>query len=473
MVIPPGVFPAATTYGNLTAYPQSGTYGDIINALFTGADSAQKQTLWSSFLWSKGLAIAPGDNSLVPDLVNYIINFKQYFPKEPITFPTDGPYGSVLQAYYGSRSDEEKQSIWQSFLSSEGLTTNPPDDSKVADFVKYISGTYGASSQQSLSPQEIAKRQLLLQTFNAVLQMLSTIQNTVSVQSANLVFYSLWQQEYTKMLTQTPVYVAAPDSGWHPNATVPASFTFGYNKISVDDIAGYLAQAQASGNMSASFPLSTIAGAGGGDDSSQQLVYTFQFTNNKPVIKISIVGNDGGFIGFTDKIIDVTTPTPTPGKDPTPGYKSAWSTAIIDSITKPPIFQGGNPPLVLTYSPTAGMGTIQDFSHDGGAKLVNTFGQLTISWRDREPYPDPASGTGTVDSAKAAANTAKSEARSEINSLLQQYLENTRSRRKVIQTVASTAQTNLSGSKQSISSQADLLTLVVQTMNSVVSSIFR
>src|SRR5438876_6198049 len=108
------------------------------------------------------------------------------------TLPT-GSYDSVLQAFFGGMDDAEKQSIWNSFLTKEGLAVQPVDNSKLDDFIGFVEGASGYIKQNVLSPHEIEKRMALLDTMNFVLAVLNSLQDTVAVQSQSMIFLAKWQ----------------------------------------------------------------------------------------------------------------------------------------------------------------------------------------------------------------------------------------------------------------------------------------
>src|SRR5689334_1782561 len=109
-------------------------------------------------------------------------------------YPTSGAYGSILQAYFGNLSNSEKQSLWDSFLSTEGVTTTPPD-SKAVDFLTFVQFKADHLGNIIQSPEEIQRRKVMFDLFTSLLKMLSTIQNTVSVEASNLVFLTKWEQQ--------------------------------------------------------------------------------------------------------------------------------------------------------------------------------------------------------------------------------------------------------------------------------------
>lgn len=366
-----------------------------------------------------------------------------------MSFPTTGAYGSVMQAYFGAMTDNEKQRVWDSFLTHVGLPDAPADTSKLDEFLQFVEGTAGYMQQNVVSPHEIEKRLALIEAINFVLSILNTLQDTVAVQSQDMIFLAKLQQEYTKMLTKTPVYVGAPTKPTY-SATDPTKFTFGYNDISVDDIAGYMA----SGDDTDFVVTNAI------ENSTASLKFhSFYNNSGDAFVEVKL----GGVVAFALSADIVDT-------DTFDQKKQKWSDLLMETLTTShhtnsiPTFGDG----VLQVSSTG----LYTFNPDNPLAPSLPLGSYHLFWRYTEPYPDPTTD-GEVDSAKQMENSNASVRRGEINSQLQQFITSTRARRKGVQTETSTMQAAVASSKEAINQQVDLFTSLMKSWNGIISSIFK
>lgn len=468
-------------------------------------------------------------------------------------YPVSGAYGSIIQAYFGQIDAKDKQSLWNSFLKEEGLSANPTDVSKAADFLAFVQEN-SATQSVALSPTEVAKRQIMMNTFKSVLAMLTTLQNTVAVQAKSLLFLSKLQQQYTHMLAEVPVYTPDPTTIWTPS-TDPSKFTFGYNNISVTDIADYLGYMQAT-TGSSSYQLQTaeitnqtyslIPGVNGaivvnpGD--KVNLAYNMETSSGFPAVKIYVVNKT---TGLSAEIASST------GALPTSNTSAGWSQAYVSAIMGAfqnvvqvrgsantlqtdvqPVVYGGNYPsypytktvtfaqlsfgdaLVLSdgsnnlipgvvgswNSATSITQTTTYFSADPddiSAPVIGTgptfneqnmqFGSVYIPWEySVNSLPEAITytyGTGTqehviigidnIDSQKQQAITNMQQKIGEKNAQLQQYIQTITANKQVAQNQASTQQNSLNSIQQSVSNQNNLLTTIIQTMQGLITSIFK
>ena len=468
-------------------------------------------------------------------------------------YPVSGTYGSILQAYFGQIGAKDKQNLWNSFLQEEGLSANPTDATKAADFLAFVQEN--ASTQSlALSPSEIAKRQIMVNTFKSVLAMLSTLQNTVAVQAKSLLFLSKLQQQYTEMLSQVPVYTPDPNKTWTVS-TDPSKFTFGYDNISVSDIANYLGYYQSTTNYS-SYQLqsaeltnetySLIPGTNGaivvnpGD--KVNLVYNINTSSGFPMVKTYVVNKTTSQFA---EIADFTGPAPT--ANTTQAWSTAYSAAIMGALqpivpvrgtanatstdvqpvtyssnypnypyTKTITFaqlshddalfqstgsDGLTPGLVGSwYGATSITQAITYFSpdpDDQSAPVISQgptfqpqsmqFGPIYIPWEySTNDLPEAITytyGTGTqanvitgiasIDTQKQQAITNVQQKIGEKNAQLQQFIQTITAKKQIAQNQASTQQNSLNSVQQSVSNQNNLLTTIIQTMQGLITSIFK
>ncbi|MBS0636991.1 MAG: hypothetical protein JSS12_05730, partial [Verrucomicrobia bacterium] len=189
-------------------------------------------------------------------------------PFQPLPPAVGTSYGNIMDAFFSTLSEAEKQAIWVNFLAANNLTDPIPPGSEQL-FLTYIQQTLANQQlfvptfvNDKLSPEEIKKRNIMFGVFNSVLNMLLSLQQTVTVEAQNIAVFAKWQKEYTEMLTRVPTYVGGEGSAVHAidvNAANPdwSKFTLGYDGISVQDIAKWWANQRAIGG-SDSFQISSM-----------------------------------------------------------------------------------------------------------------------------------------------------------------------------------------------------------------------
>ena len=411
-------------------------------------------------------------------------------------YPTTGIYGSILQAYFGSAPPSQKQALWNNFLVNGappgGQPPSQPEDVSETDtgspeefleFILYKANNLGSIIQ---SPEEIQKRQVMFQLFSSLLKMLSTIQNTVTVEASNLVFLTKWEQQYTQMLTKAPVYTSVPTNQWSPSTTDPTAFTFGYNSISVDDMAAYLASPTGpTAGIQMVSPKIAVFPAG----NTANLIFQAFYYNGVPYIKLleGVYDSNGVAKNPPNFVIAVTpvTITTTPGGNLFQETKAAWSSTLMQFLTNPNQFVvTPQPPSFgtsqnITFTPPSSptaiggyhLATVIPNPLGGSVTEQDNFPPFSIPWRDVAPFPNPSNAKLTTDQQQQNSNA--SGKRAELNSLLQQYIQSTTAHRQTIQNYQSTQQNNLSTTKEAITQEGSLLSSMIQTWQSVLSSIFR
>ena len=499
-------------------YPTSGPFGTVLDTYFSSATALEKQNLWDVFVLDTAnqnlanISLVDGQEVANPTNVANLSSFTSFVKGLALTpYPTTGPYGSILQSFLGTFNDVQKQQMWDSFLENQGLASNPVDASQAGSFLDYVQKSASwLSSGTTLSPAEIQKRTLMVTTFESVLSMLVTLQNTVAVQAKNLVFYSKLQQQYTLMLTGTPVYSPSEKDSWVYNTTDATKFTFGYDNISVDDIATYMAQAQANGLQSSttfqltttpaayagSTPLFVTNSAGAGisipSGSELSLNLSMSFVNSAPTLSVSLIYTDPNSPSAPQTILLSSTPITQATTEQIKqngaqaAYKQAWSTALMSRLTSPTLAattgtstpsggfgftsltttvgqSGGTPPTGFTLSNTL----------DGDPNGSFTFGSFLIPWRATIPFANITDANGNINTQEQQANSDATRLQGQYNALMQQYITNTRAQRQTFQNLGSAQQLNMNTSQQNVSSQANILTTMLQTIQAVMSAVFR
>ncbi len=404
-------------------------------------------------------------------------------------------YGNIMNALFGTMSEAEQQSIWVGFLQSINLPVNTPvvsvpdDAGTQEDFLLYIQKTLADSqllfpidTSTALSPDEIKKRNIMFAVFNSCVSMLLSLQNTVTTQATNLQFFTNWQEQLTDQLTAVPTYVGGENSAVHVDLSNLNEFTFGYDNISVADIANWWAAQVAPGGPGNTF-------------------------------SIGFTGQDPGFgLFFTPTSISVNFGAIQYFVTLTPGQTTAQSVANFEKTFVD--FWNGTAPVIRSFGgvgPLPLPALLTDFilpveqvaqntlnniastnvlnldpsttTQPGAGQLVQAqiFGQSTT------PNTDPYAGieilkpytyisspniTQTTDPHyNLSSSNAKS--RAEINSRDQQFIQNITSARQQVQNVSQDVQTNLNQSQQELSQQTDLITAIVTSLQGLIASIFR
>jgi len=334
-----------------------------------------------------------------------------------MALPTSGFYNTVMQSYFGDLGASYQQQLWAAFLNNTGQTApSETDPVTKAAFVKFASGVLARVDESialiQLPPDEVAKRKILFDAFDAVLKMLGIVQDTIGAQAQLLIFYGNYQQEYTKMLTRVPLYTTSDPTTWQPNATDASKFTFGYNKISVQDISDYVASTGSTVNITNG---------------------NLSFSINSGSVTLSANGSP------------VYNRTIAPASDSTQDKSTATANAFLD-----------------TYNNN--LSTINNsIAYSGNFALPPRFVQV--------PVPAPAGSNTTAQDAANASNDTISRNMGEVNARNQTFIDNITAQRQVIRDQASVVQSTLSESQQKISQISDLLTSFLSTFATLVRSI--
>lgn len=407
--------------------------------------------------------------------------------------PNTSLYGKILDAVFGHLNKAEQQKIWVEFLTLNGLTEPVPPGSEELFYVylnqvreseKFAQRVY---VNDKLPPEEIKKRNIMFEVLKSVVDMLLSLQSTVTVQAQSIAMHARWQKEYTNMLTRVPTLVGGESSAVKPidvNALNPdwSKFTFGYGDISVQDMANWWADQRVYGKND----IFTIESPGEQVTTSPIYAFTaFGFTFKISATEISFYPTLGGSppsIPFYPTLSIPIASSGTTFDQHTANFQNAfktfWNTyqGHVDALSN--IAQGS-----YNYA-NLNMLTIDPFTTDVNLQKLLTWGQIftqtkpiTDPWAALEilkPYTYVApSGITAQDNRYRVLAEANAKARGEINSKEQQYIENVRSKRQIVQDTQSALQANLDQSRQTLSQQSDLLTSVIDSLKGLLSSIFR
>ncbi len=419
-------------------------------------------------------------------------------PFEPIPPPVGTTeLGNIMAAIVGTLSPAEQQAVWVKFLQDNNLTATYNSGNLVDDvatqqlLLTYLQALIASGevnlpvvTNETFSASEIKKRAIMFSIFNACINTLLALQNTVSTQTQNLNFLSQWQQQYTNMLTKIPTYVGGESSAVNVNLGDLSKFTLGYSGISIADIARWWANQGYNGSQ------------------SFQISSDVPFTAAQPVFpsQTTTFSVSGGLISLAwNGAPFFIQPVPTSGttfeqrvSDFETAFKSIWAT-----ISGSPFVTTFLSPLNQTY--LNGLATIDQGqnnqtnplgqnipSNTTNATQLGLLAQQQIFSQTHQvtdpysileilkpyTYVAPSTDTSTSDTLHNISDS-NSKFRGEINSRDQQYIQNASTNRQTIQNTAQQVQTNLGQSQQELSQQTDVITAIVTSLQGILSSIFR
>ncbi|MBS0654704.1 MAG: hypothetical protein JSR46_02910, partial [Verrucomicrobia bacterium] len=368
--------------------------------------------------------------------------------------------------------------LWNEFLTTNGYTAaNPPPQTIAAQtqFVQFAQGVYSIENlSQALSPDEVRKRDIMFKTFDTLIAMLGTIQNSVAVQSQDLIYLGNLQQQLTSQLSAVPTYTGNASNSQSAPSSVTSSnlsqLTFGYSNLSAQEIAQWWAYQTAIGNTGASFTLSTAA-----------LVPGLSNNQKIPFLQVTIVAGSGlNIVGSTpngsggvNTLAIGAGPFPTVDTNPNDSvltkyqsdlssfetyFANAWNSTIAPAQTG----------LVNTYTAPGAQGINTSTQTNISATASDM--QLTVPWPNNVTYVTPAGDTNSNDQ---SAGDAASKARAEYNSRDQQYIQNITSVRDTVQNTAQQVQQNLTNTNTSIQEESNLLSSIMSNLNDLITAIFK
>ena len=431
----------------------------LIDAFLPDDTNQQQQAQWDNFLVTSGYQTVPADDD--PTAQAALLSYLRSVSSTP--YPTTGPYAAILTSFLGSqRNPADIQSYWLNYLQNMlGVTSNPPDSDIAAQgkLVKFMQAVYTFESQSELpSPQESQKRAILSTTFDTVLTMLNSLQNTVSVQSTNLIYYGNLQQQYTNMMTRLPIYTATGPQGWTADTTDASNFTIGYNNTTIAEVSNYIAsQIQA------------------GVDTS------FVFTNHITANDTTIPSGNMPFIAVSFNTGNATTPgsisiglqypegTPDQGGAP---FVTNFSVGQFQGMTAAQISQAYSSAFLSMYNDTT---TTQAFSLTGSGGPTTSYTLQGLINADIAQI-NAAGGTGTtpfIQTPFQGSTTDTITQRGDFNNRNQSRLQVIKGLRDAVQQTAQQYQNFLSQDQNTLSNQSDLLTSMLQEVSNIMDAIFQ
>ncbi len=407
----------------------------------------------------------------------------------PPSDPNAAFFSNYLNAFYGDLSTTEKTDLWNAFLLSQSLTSNPsnllPLQEKFVSFINSIRSREQAfETSLSVSPKEAQSRMVLDNTMSSLRSMLLRSQDIVSTFSAALMMYGKWQKEYTTMMNKVPTISAVKDTEMYTNVNttlrIPADddptkwnladYTFGYGKVSLDDVVNWAV----TNLMDPKLPQgNTITW-----EIPQQDAKKFDSDGNVTETNSTCTGT------YTFKLV---TDSATGKKSVVASYSNALKTnPTVFSSAAVPIVDANGSPLnatdVVTAVETAYKQVFKDLftnvpdmkSYLNGTSSVGFLPALQGRYLAAVPRSQDSSGNQLVDEkGNPITDSTEIQKRTEQNATLQQYIEGIRSHRDALQTQMQQLQNVLGGSRDSIDAISDLWTSIIEAMDTIVRAIFK
>lgn len=167
--------------------------------------------------------------------------------------PVPGPYNDMLNGYFGNYTNDVKSAIWQSFLETNQLPSDP-DPASAANlkaFSTYINNYYDNLIGPDIPIVE--RTRIIWNIFDILIAMMRTMTKTQITSQQLQKYYLLKQQEYREEMKRTVLYMGTPinDPKADGDQTIttpnsdPALFNLGYGDITLQEVfTTLIAQAQ-------------------------------------------------------------------------------------------------------------------------------------------------------------------------------------------------------------------------------------
>lgn len=431
-----------------------------------------------------------------------------------ITIPPGSAFQTIIESYFGDspiQSATAENKLWSNFLTANGLDPDDPDvqtliasedPTLLTKFVQFAKQTYETMQTNKLSPDEVARRQLVFSVYDLIVLLLQIFQQTVGVLGKNVVFLGDYQRQFTDMAARIGqnIYIAGQDSIPHMNPDDLSSWTLGYGNITMQE---YLTTA--------------IVGAGGTDIRGQSFsplnipLLSLQYPPPDPNLKREGTAIVQDFL--TEQSIG-----PISIEDLYDGSSAGSLQIFADStsvgftynypLLRPADAQNGHPnpyftPLVIN-SPAIPYSDPNE-SFDEKLKEVSAGFQaflnqsiqgtsLTVGSSMTTPTTLPFGGGGfqftqvlarrwdnqynmmytpTGDSGDHATQSSAADRRANKNSLLQQYVQNAQMQRQIQGNQADAENSQLQQAQTGISQGSNILSTAIQQMSTILTSIFQ
>ncbi|MGR3951906.1 MAG: hypothetical protein QRY74_03205 [Chlamydia sp.] len=422
---------------------------EALNSYFGEKSEAFRILLWKQFAASKGVSsLIPSDTiETQADFLRFIQRYSAFgIDIESISTQSEIPtstsfYQNYIQGFFGNLSAVEQQDIWKKFLQLYGYSASFID-TEIAQkqFAQYINSTLARMSifenATNLSPREMSSRLIVNNILGSLKKFLNATQTLISVQSSTLMSYGKMQQAYTEMMTRVPNLMGEAQPKVKANATSPENFTFGYNDTSLKDVIRWGVHSVLKNSQPAIF--------GNRSPGTTPNGYTYLTGEYSFELIHAADGSSSIKIGIAENSSSTNTSTTIQIPDPSNPNVDELITQVSQGFTT--LFQN-NPQFI---SAVQGQGGIP------GRYL----GLEDTTSDDEDEQKDLVNE-----------NAKQIQLRAEVNANLQQYVENIRSRREVIQTFAKQLQTTLNQLKEGLDLQTSLWTSILESIDSIMQEI--
>jgi|GEM_PF-5421256 len=416
--------------------------------------------------------------------------------------PTGTTYDYILNGFFGVLPEKERQDLWAKFLEQEGLKVTPPDsgeNSRVTQFMQYVQSSYVSMQRVELSPYEIGQQRLIFTVFDFILLLAHQAEDTMGVEANLMNFYGKWREQYAEMQSRVPLYFSrkygTDSSGYTLSANMSVipetsdvtkitDLNFGYNDITVTDIANYMATASTTdATKPVIFDLGTspeVQSSYWVSDNDTENWYTLTshiylevkktFTGTPPVcsgatLTLRLAGTE--YYKTYDLRIpsDTTKPEKTvtlTNSETTDLSKSeTWSNAILSFLTDPTYLKltdPKNPKMAATVAYSSQLGL--------GVQTIQVNQPLVIPWRDTAETYNLDTGSSDYSNQKLIVDN-----RNAINQKMQQYIDNIRTKSDTIKSLMDRVQSLVDSTHSSRKGYLGILEASIKQLRNILGKV--
>lgn len=372
--------------------------------------------------------------------------------------------------------------IWQQFLQTYGILSEAQLDNIKTQklFHEFVQKTYTEFALLTQSSDEIKGRHVISTIFDILILLMKTIQDNASILQNTILILAKRQKEYGDQMARIGFYRGGSSNTGSPDLTDLSRWTLGYAGITIDDyilsslvprtldpgeedqtpvpVTGY--QEVHLNADSGSVPITLQAvfpphPSIGGNISNRTLgfeandtSFTVTYTVRLPLYDTDLNVNN---------VVFPITQTVTFDADATLEEKIDAARGAFFTLLNQTAF--ADPSTSIQYSIGGGK-TLGDF-------ITSPNMLFHQAWDNQlnRPYDQDNSGT--------KAQTRGGEARAAKNQLLQQYLENARTRKGVLADMQDTMETTFDSTKDALSRSADIINSTIKQLINIITSIYR
>lgn len=191
--------------------------------------------------------------------------------------PPNSTYDRLMRGYFGDRTTDDKNTLWQAFLQQEGLTSNPTETPELlARYSTYIDSLYEAQQAMAAAAGD-PRLQMLWSIYDILILLISKfVKCQINNQSA-VEFLTRYQKAYQDEMSRVFFYIGAPavsgtdrndilsqtpDGIRTPTAQTPSNidtFKLGYGNLTIAEYVDWLYRKASENSAGTPYSL-TIAG---------------------------------------------------------------------------------------------------------------------------------------------------------------------------------------------------------------------